>query len=250
MVINTKEINEKLKNPSEFLTFSENRILNQIDECAAQILPLANTKPIILISGPSGSSKTTTAIKLAKALRKNGADVCYISMDKYFKNFTDEEKALKRQNKLDLESPERVDAKCLNKDIDVLLNGGEIYLPSYDFLTNTRTLSQTKLCRNGGFVIIEGIHALNPTLLGENDDVFSTKLYANNINLMSVDKIEEPIRARAKIRYSHEGADCTIRMADDGLLECVFDEKQRAVTPGQALVIYDGDYVLGGGTII
>ena len=90
----------------------------------------------------------------------------------------------------------------------------------------------------------------NEVVIGENDDVFSTKLYANNINLMSVDKIEEPIRARAKIRYSHEGADCTIRMADDGLLECVFDEKQRAVTPGQALVIYDGDYVLGGGTII
>ena len=90
----------------------------------------------------------------------------------------------------------------------------------------------------------------NKVVIGENDDVFSTKLYANNINLMSVDKIEEPIRARAKIRYSHEGADCTIRMADDGLLECVFDEKQRAVTPGQALVIYDGDYVLGGGTII
>lgn len=79
---------------------------------------------------------------------------------------------------------------------------------------------------------------------------FQQNIYANNINLMSVDKIEEPIRARAKIRYSHEGADCTIRMADDGLLECVFDEKQRAVTPGQALVIYDGDYVLGGGTII
>lgn len=90
----------------------------------------------------------------------------------------------------------------------------------------------------------------NEVVIGENDDVFSPKLYANNINLMSVDKIEEPIRARAKIRYSHEGADCTIRMADDGLLECVFDEKQRAVTPGQALVIYDGDYVLGGGTII
>lgn len=90
----------------------------------------------------------------------------------------------------------------------------------------------------------------NEVVIGENYDVFSTKLYANNINLMSVDKIEEPIRARAKIRYSHEGADCTIRMADDGLLECVFDEKQRAVTPGQALVIYDGDYVLGGGTII
>ena len=59
-----------------------------------------------------------------------------------------------------------------------MLNGGEIYLPSYDFLTNTRTLSQTKLCRNGGFVIIEGIHALNPTLLGENDDV-SSRFYVS-----------------------------------------------------------------------
>ena len=66
---------------------------------------------------------------------------------------------------------------------------------------------------------------------------------------MSVDKIEEPIRARAKIRYSHEGADCTIRMADDGLLECVFDEKQRAVTPGQAAVFYMDDYVYCGGVI-
>lgn len=123
MVINTKEINEKLKNPSEFLTFSENRVLNQIDDCAAQILPLANTKPIILISGPSGSSKTTTAIKLAKVLRKNGADVCYISMDKYFKNFTDEEKALKRQNKLDLESPERVFKFVHLSDFEYMISG-------------------------------------------------------------------------------------------------------------------------------
>lgn len=66
-------------------------------------------------------------------MRKNGADVCYISMDKYFKNFTDEERALKKLNKIDLEAPDRVDAEYLNKDIDTLLNGGEIYLPNYDF---------------------------------------------------------------------------------------------------------------------
>lgn len=83
MVIYTSKINEKLKNADDFLLSSENKILNQIDECAKRILPLQDTRPIILISGPSGSSKTTTAIKLAKALRKNGADVCYISMDKY-----------------------------------------------------------------------------------------------------------------------------------------------------------------------
>ena len=78
MVIYTSKINEKLKNTDDFLLSSENKILNQIDECAKRILPLQDTRPIILISGPSGSSKTTTAIKLAKALRKNGADVCYI----------------------------------------------------------------------------------------------------------------------------------------------------------------------------
>ena len=104
MVIHTNEINEKLKNPNEFLLSSENKILNQIDECAKKILPLKDTKPIILISGPSGSSKTTTAIKLAKTLRGHGADVCYISMDKYFKNFSEEERALKKLNKLDRKS--------------------------------------------------------------------------------------------------------------------------------------------------
>lgn len=70
MVIYTSKINEKLKNTDDFLLSSENKILNQIDECAKRILPLQDTRPIILISGPSGSSKTTTAIKLAKALRK------------------------------------------------------------------------------------------------------------------------------------------------------------------------------------
>ena len=90
----------------------------------------------------------------------------------------------------------------------------------------------------------------NEVVIGENEDVFSPKLYADRLNFMSVESIEAPVRAKAKIRYSHEGAECTVRMADAGLLECVFDEKQRAVTPGQALVLYDGDYILGGGTII
>ncbi len=178
MVIHTKEINERIENPAEFIKTGENGLNAQIEQTAKSIIESGKEKPIILISGPSGSSKTTTAIKLAKNLRGKGAKVCYISMDKYFKNFTPEEKALKKQNKLNLESPERVDGEYLNRDIDTLLNGGEISLPSYDFLTNTRTLSETKLKRNNGFVIIEGIHALNPTLLGENDDT-SKKIYVS-----------------------------------------------------------------------
>ena len=54
----------------------------------------------------------------------------------------------------------------------------------------------------------------------------------------------------AKIRYSHKKAPCTVRMVDEDTMECVFDEPQRAITPGQAVVLYDGEYVAGGGTII
>ena len=90
----------------------------------------------------------------------------------------------------------------------------------------------------------------NEVVIGDNSDVFSQKLYANNLNFMSVERIEGSIRARGKIRYSHEGAMCTVRMIDNNTLECTFDEPQRAITPGQALVLYDGDNVLGGGTII
>lgn len=90
----------------------------------------------------------------------------------------------------------------------------------------------------------------NEVVIGENSDVFKPKLYANRINFMGIEGIDGELRARAKIRYSHQGADCTVRMIDNDLLECVFDSEQRAVTPGQALVLYDGEYVIGGGTII
>ena len=90
----------------------------------------------------------------------------------------------------------------------------------------------------------------NEVVIVDNSDVFSQKLYANNLNFMSVERIEGSIRARGKIRYSQEGAMCTVRMIDNNTLECTFDEPQRAITPGQALVLYDGDNVLGGGTII
>ena len=90
----------------------------------------------------------------------------------------------------------------------------------------------------------------NEVVIGKNEDVLAGKLYANRLNFMSVEKPEYGMRVKAKIRYNHDGDWCTIKVVDNDLLECVFDEPQRAVTPGQAVVLYDGDYVLGGGTII
>lgn len=86
-------------------------------------------------------------------------------------------------------------------------------------------------------------------VIGENDDIFQTKLLADHLNFMSVEGIEGEVRATAKIRYNHRGDDCVIRMVDRDTVEVEFDRPQRAITPGQAVVFYDGDYVMGGGTI-
>lgn len=90
----------------------------------------------------------------------------------------------------------------------------------------------------------------NEVVIGENSDVFADKLYANRINFMSIEKLEGERKVKAKIRYSHAGAPCTIKMIDEDTIECIFDEKQRAITPGQAVVFYENEHVLGGGTIL
>ena len=90
----------------------------------------------------------------------------------------------------------------------------------------------------------------NEVFIGSNEDVFDRYVYAENVNFMAVPDIEGEMRLTGKIRYAHQGAPCTVRKIDENRIECVFDEPQRAATPGQALVLYDGDIVVGGGTII
>jgi tRNA-uridine 2-sulfurtransferase len=90
----------------------------------------------------------------------------------------------------------------------------------------------------------------NEVVIGRSDEVYKDKLYAGNLNFMSVEDIQGDVVVDAKIRYSHKGSKCTIRKVDADTLECIFEEPQRAITPGQAIVFYDGDYVLGGGTIL
>lgn len=90
----------------------------------------------------------------------------------------------------------------------------------------------------------------NEVVIGSNEDVFDRYVYAENVNFMAIPDIEGEMRFTGKIRYAHQGAACTVRKIDDNRIECIFDEPQRAATPGQALVLYDGDIVVGGGTII
>lgn len=89
----------------------------------------------------------------------------------------------------------------------------------------------------------------NEVVIGEAEDVFSSELICSQINFMGMSDLKEPRRVWAKIRYAHTGEWCVLeRIGEDEIL-CKFEKPVRAVTPGQAVVFYEGEYVLGGGVI-
>ncbi len=90
----------------------------------------------------------------------------------------------------------------------------------------------------------------NEVVIGTNNDVFTDSLLCHRLNFMAVEDLTTQTEVLAKIRYSHAGAPCTIQKCGDGQVRCQFKEPVRAVTPGQAVVFYQNDYVFGGGTII
>lgn len=89
----------------------------------------------------------------------------------------------------------------------------------------------------------------NTVTLSDNESLFCRELTATDINLISVDEIKTPIRVKAKVRYKHTEQWATVEQLSPERIKVVFDEPQRAIAKGQAVVLYDGDTVVGGGTI-
>ena len=90
----------------------------------------------------------------------------------------------------------------------------------------------------------------NQVVLGEHRELFSRELEAVGCNLIAVEKIEKPLRVKAKVRYRQEEQPATVEQVGPETLRVVFDEPQRAITKGQAVVLYQGDTVVGGGKIV
>lgn len=89
----------------------------------------------------------------------------------------------------------------------------------------------------------------NQVVLGNNEDLFHLELTATKVNLISCESLKEPMRLKAKIRYRHPEQEALAWQTEDGVLHVRFDKPQRAITRGQAVVLYDGDIVVGGGVI-
>lgn len=89
----------------------------------------------------------------------------------------------------------------------------------------------------------------NKVILGFNDDLFKKEVNVKNISFTACDGLDKPERLCAKIRYNQKEQPATVTQTDENHFKIVFNEPQRAITKGQAAVLYDGDTVVGGGTI-
>ena len=90
----------------------------------------------------------------------------------------------------------------------------------------------------------------NEVIVGQENELYKKEILVNEINLLLVDEIKDEIEVKVKTRYSQNEAKAKISMKDENTIKVVFDEPQRALTPGQSAVFYIDDIVLGGGKII
>lgn len=90
----------------------------------------------------------------------------------------------------------------------------------------------------------------NTVVLSDNQALFSSVLTAGDLNLIALSRLDAPMRLKAKVRYRQQEQPCTVEQTGEDTIRVTFDQPQRAITPGQAVVLYDGDVVVGGATIL
>lgn len=115
------------------------------------------------------------------------------------------------------------------------------------------TIGQRKglgIAAKAPYYVVSKDLATNKVILGSNDDLFSNHLEATDVNFISIEKLTEPMRVKAKVRYRQKETDAVITPLENGNVSVDFEAPQRAIAPGQAVVFYDGDIVVGGGTIL
>jgi tRNA-specific 2-thiouridylase len=99
------------------------------------------------------------------------------------------------------------------------------------------------------FYVLSIDAATHNVTIGSDEDLLTRNARIDRLNWISIPELTEPLRVQAKVRHRHEPAPATLSAGEDGTAVLLFDEPQRAVTPGQAAVFYQNDEVVGGGWI-
>lgn len=180
------DLNEKISSGEyvDLMLLSEALHEKKISQIADQIK--RQKKRIVLIAGPSSSGKTTFARRLCIQLGVNGLSPLYMGTDDYFVERADT--PLDEYGEPDFENLRALDIELFNANMNDLLNGKEVDLPSFDFLVGTKTFGKRKISiKSDQPIVIEGIHALNDELTPyiPKDEKF--KIYISPLTQLNID---------------------------------------------------------------
>lgn len=153
--------------------------------------------------------------------------------------------------------PDNDYASFLVRNMDKIENKGKIVNSNGDILGNHKGLIYYTIGQRKGLGISykEPLYVVkldkkkNQVVVGTEKDLYRKELYAVNLNFLVYDEIPEKLKVKAKIRYRAKEADALVEKISNDKVKVIFEEPQRAITPGQSVVFYDDDIVIGGGII-
>ena len=185
-----KYINHRAECDAEaFVNDCEEHYHRQLHLVADQIAANCKRKPIVLLNGPSSSGKTTTNDRLGRILELAGIHAHMISMDDYYRTSGTYDIPFDEENGVnDLESPECMDLDLLRDHLTRLVAGEEIMVPRFDFETRTSHRNERAVqLHKDEIVMIEGIHAFNPVIMGDLEK-HATSVYLSVASVLLTDR--------------------------------------------------------------
>ena len=185
-----KYINHRAECDAEaFVNDCEEHYHRQLHLVADQIAANCKRKPVVLLNGPSSSGKTTTNDRLGRILELAGIHAHMISMDDYYRTSGTYDIPFDEENGVnDLESPECMDLDLLRDHLTRLVAGEEIMVPRFDFETRTSHRNDRPVqLHKDEIVMIEGIHAFNPVIMGDLEK-HATSVYLSVASVLLTDR--------------------------------------------------------------
>ena len=171
--------------PEDIIQLSEIMQDYKLLSIAEQIVLNKENYKIILLSGPSSSGKTTSAMKLSLYLKSLGLNPTHLSLDDYFHERA--ETPLGEDGKPDFESITAVDIKLFDSQISKLLKGTKVVVPTFNFIDGKKEYKRTVELKENDILIIEGLHALNEELLTNIPKKKKFKIYVSPLTYLNID---------------------------------------------------------------
>ena len=184
---NIGELNDYITSnkPADIIQLSEIMQDYKLLSIAEQIVLNKEDYKIILLSGPSSSGKTTSAMKLSLYLKSLGLNPTHLSLDDYFHERA--ETPLGEDGKPDFESITAVDIKLFDSQISKLLKGTKVVVPTFNFIDGKKEDKRTVQLKENDILIIEGLHALNEELLTNIPKKKKFKIYVSPLTYLNID---------------------------------------------------------------